>query len=95
MVSLHWEQYIYFFAAEKIKKSQEGRQLTMTLILVCVAFLVLATPLYSLIALFTFMDAMANPKRFAVFTLIKNIFEQVCEYLCSTKYLTTAFNKYC
>ena len=56
---------------------QEGRQLTLTLILVCVAFLVLATPLYTLIAVFTFVDAMASDKRFAVFTLMKNIFEQV------------------
>ena len=60
---------------------QEGRQLTLTLILVCVAFLVLATPLYTLIAIFTFVDAMTSPKRFAVFTLIKNIFEQVLYYV--------------
>ena len=67
----------FFFSAEKQRKSQEGRQLTLTLILVCGAFLVLASPIFTLLTVFTFVDPLASPRRFANFNLMRGIFEQV------------------
>ena len=64
-------------SAEKQRKSQEGRQLTLTLILVCGAFLVLASPIFTLLTVFTFVDPLASPRRFANFNLMRGIFEQV------------------
>ena len=46
------------------------------------AFLILATPLYSLVAVFAFVDARATPHRFAIFTLTKNIFGRVGRIIC-------------
>ena len=70
--------FLFLCLGEGHKKSNEGRQLTLTLILVCVAFLLLASPLFTLIVVFTFVDPLASARRFANFTLMKNIFEQVC-----------------
>ena len=76
----HNDDFVFLFLCicEGHKKSNEGRQLTLTLILVCVAFLLLASPLFTLIVVFTFVDPLASARRFANFTLMKNIFEQVC-----------------
>ena len=59
------------------KSAQENRQLTLTLVLVCTSFLLLATPLYFLLVVSSFLDNKASPERFATFQLIKTIFEQV------------------
>ena len=59
------------------KSAQENRQLTLTLVLVCSSFLLLATPLYFLLVVYSFVDNKASPERFATFQLIKTIFEQV------------------
>ena len=67
----------FIISEDKGTKTRENHQMTITLILVCMAFLVLATPLYTLIAVFSFLDARVSPHRFAIFTLTKNIFEQV------------------
>ncbi len=39
---------------------ETSQQMTLTLVLVCMAFLVLATPLYALIAVFSFVDNMVG-----------------------------------
>ncbi len=70
-----WRNFTLVFA-ESVK-SADGHQMTVTLVLVCICFLVLTTPLYALITVFSFVDAQATPRRFAMFTLVKNIFEQV------------------
>ena len=77
----------FLFSEEKEEKARENHQLTITLILICMAFLILATPLYALIAVFASVDVRATPYRFAMFTLTKNIFEQVGKIICKgTKY---------
>ena len=69
---------LYFNLSEdKSAKAQDNRQLTLTLVLVCTSFLLLATPLYFLLAYYSFVDNKASPKTFATFQLIKTIFEQV------------------
>ena len=59
------------------KTTHENRQLLLTLVLVCSSFLLLATPLYFLLAFYSFFDNKETPERFATFQLIKTIFEQV------------------
>ena len=76
--------YIFFrlcFASEsgQRKSQQEGQQLTLTLIFVCVAFLLLASPVFLLLAFFTFVNKFASPERFANASLLNMIFERVSE----------------
>ena len=66
------------FAADRHKKGQDGRQLTLTLILVCVAFLVLCSPVFTLLVVFSFVNPLTAARRFSDFNLMKTIFEQVC-----------------
>ena len=56
---------------------QETTQMTITLFLVCTAFLVLANPIYFLLVFYSFVDNKATPERFAVFQLLKTVFEMV------------------
>ena len=63
---------------DKNKKSQqEGRQLTMTLILVCAAFLLLASPLFTMMVIFTFVNPVASPRPFSYYSLLQTVFEKV------------------
>ena len=73
------KEYLHLltFPEDSTVQAQESRQLTLTLILVCSVFLFLATPTYVLITVYSFVDNMATPRRFAIFQLLKTIFEQV------------------
>ena len=64
-------------SGDRNAKIQENRQLTLTLILVCTAFLLLANPIYFLLVVYSFVDNKATPQRFAVFQFLKTIFELV------------------
>ena len=65
-------------AGDKNKKlQQEGRQLTLTLILVCAAFLALASPLFTMMVIFTFVDPVASARRFSYYSLLQTVFEKV------------------
>ena len=59
------------------KSQQEGRQLTLTLIFVCIAFLLLVSPVFLLLTIFTFVNKFASPERFANFSLLYVIFKTV------------------
>ena len=63
------------------KSQQEGRQLTLTLILVSVAFLLLVSPVCLLLTFFTFVNKFASPERFANFSVLYVIFKTVSSNL--------------
>ena len=71
----------FFLASESghRKSQEEGRQLTLTLIFVCIAFLLLASPVFLFLAFFTFVNKFASPTRFANASLLNMIFERVSE----------------
>ena len=59
-------------------RMQETTQLTITLFLVYTAFLILANPIQFLLVIYSYVvDNRATPYRFAVFQLLKTIFEMV------------------
>ena len=51
--------------------------MTLTLILVCLAFLVLASLLFTMMVIFTFVDPVASPIRFSYYSLLQTVFEKV------------------
>ena len=51
--------------------------MTITLFLVCTAFLVLANPINFLLVYYSYVDNKTSPEVFATFKLIKTIFEMV------------------
>ena len=68
-----------FYPGDKHRKSKENRQLTMTLIFVCIAFLVLVSPILIVEAIFTFVNISTSANGLANVALMKTIFQRVCK----------------